>query len=102
MPIIRACPHSSTRRNSGDIDVAFQLFSCGMVADGNLASKESRDHLVRNGYAVRADGLQSLTGRGTVAFLLSPAVWMSAFRRWRCGARNPFIVVDVSVWRAVR
>lgn len=56
MTLIRKCKLAQTGWNNGDLDVAFQLFSCGMVWDGNLTSKDSRDHLVREGYAVRAGG----------------------------------------------
>jgi hypothetical protein len=87
--LIRRCQHSQTGWNSGDLDVAFQLFSCGMVWDGNLTSKSSRDHLVACGYAVRHQGMQAMTGKGVIAFLKSPAVYRSALRRWRSG-RNPF------------
>jgi hypothetical protein len=67
--IIREEPQASNGWNNGDLDVCKQLFSCGMVWDGNLVSKDSRDHLVRNGFAVRHDGMQSLTGKGTYAYL---------------------------------
>lgn len=89
--LIRRCKHSSDGWNNGDLDVAFQLFSCGLVWDGNLTSKSSRDHFVQNGYAVSYEGVQALTGKGTVAFLRSPIVWRSAVRRWRIWRRNPFI-----------
>lgn len=77
--------------DSATLDVAFQLFQHGMVWDGDLASKSARDYLVQNGYAVRAEGYQALTGKGKVAFLTSPVVWRSAFRRWRHWKRNPFV-----------
>ena len=57
------------------MDVAFQLFSCGMVWDGNLSSKTSRSWLVEKGYAVRRDGFQAMTGKGAFAFLFTPATW---------------------------
>jgi hypothetical protein len=101
MPIIRKCDHASNGRNNGDLDVAFQLFACGMVWDGNLTSKESRNHLVEQGYAVHRDGFQALTGKGTVAFLLSPGVWVSAFRRWRLWRRNPLVADAERVERAL-
>lgn len=91
MRMIRKCSRSSTGYDSGDMDVAFQLFSCGMVWDGNLSSKSGRDHLVANGYAVRHGGMQALTGKGVVAFLTTPAVWLSALRRARNWRRNPFV-----------
>ena len=100
--IIRTCQNSKSGWNSGDLDVAFQLFQCGMVWDGAVASKSSRDHLVTNGYAVRYQGVQAMTGKGTVAFLLSRAVWASAFRRWRLWRKNPLIVSDAAVKRAMR
>jgi hypothetical protein len=102
VPLIRRCDKSSTGWNSGDLDVAFQLFSCGMVWDGNVASKESRDHLVSGGYAVRYEGVQALTGKGTVAFLLHPAVWSSAWRRRRLWKRNPLIASPTEIQRAIR
>jgi len=89
--LIRRCKQSRSSWNNGDIDVAIQLFRDGMVWDGNLASKESRDHLVREGYAVRMAGFQALTGKGTVAFLLSPAIWRVVFVKWRRWRRNPLI-----------
>jgi hypothetical protein len=53
--MIRHCARSQSGWNNGDLAVVFQLFSCGMVWDGNLVSKSSRDHLVRTGHAVRAE-----------------------------------------------
>ena len=100
MPLIRKEPRARHGWNNGDLDVAFQLFACGMVWDGALVSKESRDHLVREGYAVRRDGLQALTGKGTVAFLTSPAVWASAYRRWVKG-KPTFVVAADRVRRAL-
>ncbi len=99
--MIRREPRSSTGWNSGDLDVAFQLFRCGMVWDGNLACKSSRSHLVENGYAVRRGGVQALTGKGTVHFLTSPAVWRYAFRYWRNWKRNPFVASPESIERAL-
>lgn len=89
MRMIRRCKNSQTGWNSGDLDVAIQLFSCGMVWDGNLCSKAGRDHLVANGFAVRHQGMQALTGKGTIAFLTTPAIWASVFRQWRLWGRNP-------------
>ena len=100
--LIRKCSRSSTGRNGGDLDVAFQLFSCGLVWDGNLASKSSRDHFVSNGYAVRYQGVQALTGKGVLAFLLTPAVWISAFRRRRVWNSNPFVASPERIARAVK
>ena len=99
--MIRRCPHSQTGWNAGDLDVAFQLFSCGMVWDGNLTSKEGRDHLVHHGYAVRRGGFQALTGRGTVHFLTTPTVWRSALRRWRLWRRNPLVASSETIRRAL-
>lgn len=99
VPMIR---RSQSGWNSGDLDVAFQLFSCGMVADGNLASKESRTHLTACGYAVRYDGMQALTGKGVVAFLTSWAVWRSAWRRWQLWGLNPFVATPDQVRKAMR
>lgn len=99
--MIRREPRASNGWNNGDLDVAFQLFASGMVWDGNLVSKESRSHLVRNGYAVRHAGMQSLTGRGVLHFLTSPAVWRSAWRYWRRWHRNPFVADERQIRRAM-
>lgn len=99
--IIRRCNRSSDGWNNGDLDVAFQLFCCGMVWDGNLASKSARDHLVENGYAIFHRGMQALTGRGVLAFLFSPIVWRSALRRWWIWQRNPFIADATQIKRAL-
>ena len=101
MSIIRREPRASNGWNNGDIDVAMQLFQCGMVWDGNLASKSSRDHLVAEGYAVRREGMQALTGKGTIAFLTSRAVWASAFRRWRLWGGNPLVASLDRIKRAL-
>jgi len=101
MRMIRRCDRSQTGWNNADIDVAFQLFSCGMVWDGNLASKSSRDHFVTHGYAVRHNGMQSLTGRGVLHFLTTPAVWWSAFCRWRNWSRNPLVADAARIKRAM-
>ena len=82
-------------------DVAFQLFSCGLVWDGNLASKSGRDYLVEHGYAVRQNGFQALTGKGTVAFLLHPWTYRSAFLMWRKCKRNPFIASQEQIKKAI-
>jgi hypothetical protein len=99
--MIRRCAETRCGWDHGDLDIAFQMFSCGMVWDGNLTSKESRDHFVRNGYAVRHDGMQSLTGKGTVAFLCTPRVWRSAWSRWRGWERNPLVADAARVRRAM-
>ena len=99
--MIRKESNSSNSYNNGDIDVAFQLFSCGMVWDGNLTSKDSRDYFVENGYAVRHDGMQSLTGKGALAFLMSPVIWKSAFNRYKNWHRNPFIADEARIKRAM-
>jgi hypothetical protein len=100
-PLIRREPRASNGWNNGDLDVAMQLFACGMVWDGNLASKSSRDHLVANGFAVCSGGMQSLTGRGVLHFLTTPAVWRSvAIRRWRWG-RNPLVADEARIRRAM-
>lgn len=65
------------------MDVAFQLFSCGMVWDGNLASKTSRNWLVEKEYAVRREGFQAMTGKGVFAFLFTPATWKCAYVMWK-------------------
>jgi hypothetical protein len=101
MAFIRKEPRASNGVNNGDLDVAFQLFSCGMVWDGNLSSKTSRDHLVSEGYAVRYNGMQALTGKGIVAFLTSPAIWASAWRRWRLWKDNPLVAAPDRIKRAM-
>lgn len=101
MALIRKEPRSSDGWNNGDLDVAIQLFRCGMVWDGNLASKTSRDHLVEHGYAVRAGGYQALTGKGTWAFLTHRRVWLSLWRRWRRWGGNPLVTSDAAVKAAI-
>lgn len=100
--MIRRCKRSQSGWDAGDMDVAFQLFSCGMVWDGNLSSKSSRDHLVAHGFAVRHEGMQSLTGRGIVHFITTPAVWASAWRSWRFIRRNPFVATADQIKRAMK
>lgn len=101
MAFIRKEPRARNGMNNGDLDVALQLFSCGMVWDGNLVSKESRDHFVREGYAVRHGGMQALTGKGVVAFLTSPSVWRSVVARWRRWGRNPLVADAARIQRAM-
>ncbi len=101
MSIIRREPKASSGWDSGDLDVAYQLFTCGVVWDGNLASKSSRDHLVAEGYAVRYRGAQALTGKGTVAFLRHRAVWVYLWRRWRRWGGNPLVASAEAVQRAL-
>src|SRR5690606_34537675 len=101
MTLIRKEARSRSGMNNGDIDVAFQMFSCGMVWDGNIVSKDSRDHLVQHGFAVRHGGMQAMTGKGVVAFLGSPVIWRSAFRRWRNWRRNPLVADDARIKRAM-
>lgn len=100
--LIRRCDKAKNGWNNGDLDVAFQLFSCGMVRDGNLCSKASRSHLVHEGYAVQYQGVTALTGKGTIAFLRSPVIWRSAFNRWRNWRRNPLIAPPDRVREALR
>lgn len=95
-------PRAKNGYDSGVVDVAFQLFSCGMVWDGNITCKSGRDHLLRHGYAVRHDGMTTLTGKGTVSFLLHSETWKSAYRRWRLWRRNPFIASPERVKGAMR
>ncbi len=99
--MIRKEPKASNGWNNGDLDTAFQLFACGMVWDGNLTSKGSRDHFVQNGYAVRSNGMQSLTGKGVFAFLMTPAVWESARKRYQNYKRNPFVADAERIKRAM-
>lgn len=100
-PLIRREPRASNGWNNGDLDVAYQLLTCGMVWDGNLVSKDSRNHLVANGYAVRHDGMQSLTGRGVVAFLTHRAAWAMLWRRWWRYGGNPLVASEATVKRAM-
>ena len=65
-PIIRREPKASNGWNGGDIDTARQMRDKA-VWDGDLCSKSSRDHLVKNGYAFRSDGFQMLTPAGIAA-----------------------------------
>lgn len=81
---VRRCPHSSDGWNSGDKDELYQMFTAALTWDGNHASKESRDHLIANGYAYRVDGLTALTGKGKLAALFSwpmPRFWLRVCRR---------------------
>lgn len=64
--IIRKEPKATNGWNGGDIDTARQMRDQA-VWDGDLCSKTSRDHLVRNGYAFRGDGFQMLTAKGKAA-----------------------------------
>lgn len=100
-PIFRKCKHSRTGRNSGDVDVAFQLFSCGMVWDGNLCSKSAKKHLIANGYAVYHDGMTALTGKGIIACLTSFHFWRSAYRYWRLWKRSPLVADQARIRRAM-
>lgn len=99
--IYRRSPKARNGYDNGDIDVAWQLFSCGMVWDGNLVSKSSRDYLVEQGYAVRHGGMQAMTGKGVAAFLLHHRTWISAWLRWRNWKRNPFIADADRIKRAM-
>lgn len=101
MRMIRRCERASNGWNNGDLDVAFQLFSCGMVWDGNLASKSSLGYFVLHGFAIRHGGMQSLTGKGIAHFLSTPAVWISAFRRWRLWGHNPLLADKARIHRAM-
>ncbi|MEA4856345.1 hypothetical protein [Solidesulfovibrio sp.] len=81
------------------MDVAFQLFSCGMVWDGNLASKTSRDWLVDNKCAVRREGFQAMTGKGVFAFLLTPVTWKCALIMLKKWKRTGFFADDARIKR---
>lgn len=70
------------RADSGDLDTAFQLFDRGLVWDGDLVSKESRNQFCWNGYVVHAKGYQAMTAKGTIAYLTTPAVWVYLIKRW--------------------
>ena len=99
--MIRREQRASNGWNNGDIDVAIQLFRSGMVWDGNLVSKESRSHFVANGYAVRHEGMQALTGKGILAMLCSYAVWRSVYLRVRRYRRNPLVTDAAGIKRAM-
>ena len=78
------------RYNGADIDELVQMFRAAMTWDGNHCSKESRDHLIENGYAYRVEGQTALTGKGKIAALFCwpmPYVW---YRQWRRGKLNGF------------
>jgi len=66
--IIRPEPKASNGWNGGDIDTARQMRDSA-VWDGDLCSKSSRDHFVKNGYAFRSDGFQILTDEGRRALI---------------------------------
>lgn len=66
--IIRRESKASNGWNGGDIDTARQMRDKA-VWDGDLCSKTSRDHFVRNGYAFRSDGFQMLTDKGKQALM---------------------------------
>lgn len=87
--MIRRNPKASDGWNHGDLDVAFQLFQYGMVWDGNIASKLSRNHLIEQGYAIRRSGFTALTPRGVLRFVMTPRVWLAVYRRWRLWKQNP-------------
>ena len=80
--IRREC-QSSNGWNNADIDTAIQLFRAGLVWDGDICSKESRDHFLRRGYAVYREGFTALTGCGSLRMLCHPRIWLSVWRRWR-------------------
>lgn len=91
MSIIRPSDRSKSGYNNGDLDTAFAVLRCGQVYDGSLPSKDSRNHFVKNGYAVCYDGYTSLTGKGVWSLLTSWAGLVYAYRDWRRHKRNPFI-----------
>ena len=99
--IFRKSNNTKDGWNHGDKDVAFQLFSCGMVWDGNICSKESRDYLIEHGYAVRREGFTALTGKGAVAFLLHRSTWASICRRWYLWKRNPLVATASQIKSAL-
>lgn len=49
----------------GSEDVMWQLFRDGPTWDGDLVSKEARDHLERRGLVERGDGWNWLSDLGT-------------------------------------
>ncbi len=99
--LIRREPRASCGWNNGDLDVAYQLLTCGMVWDGNLVSKDSRNHLVEHGYAVQHNGMQALTGKGVWAFLTHQRCWRYLWRRWRQTGTNPLVVDERAIERSM-
>lgn len=90
MRAVRKSKHASDGYNGGDIDELVQMFKAAMTWDGNHCSKESRDHLIANGFAYRVEGQTALTGKGKIAALLCwpmPRVW---FKKWRRDGRDAF------------
>ena len=92
--MIRKEPRASNGWNNGDLDVAFQLFQDGLVWDGNVCSKEGRDHFISHGYAIRAEGYTALTGKGTLRLLRTPCFWRSVWKRWWRWKKNPLVDYD--------
>jgi hypothetical protein len=70
VPMVRRDEAAPGGWSVADVETAIQLFACGMVMDGALVSRGSRDHMQAWGYVVRAGGFNALTGKGTLAFLL--------------------------------
>ena len=92
-PIYRKEPKSSSGYNRGDIDTVFCLFRYGLVGDGFLPSTSSRDHLVEQGYAVRYQDVQALTGKGVVALIRQPRTYITILKRlWHHG--NMGLTID--------
>ena len=93
--LIRKNPKSGNGWNNADIDTLFCLWNRGHVRgrvwDGDIPSKESRDHLVNGGYVARGDGHQWLTAKGRKAFLTSPLIEESAALRHVLLGYSPFV-----------
>jgi len=85
----------------GVIDVARQLFRCGMVWDGNLTAKSGRDYLVHHGYAVKYEGVQALTGKGVIAMLCHWRTYSSWRVYRRRTTRHPLIAERDEIKRAL-
>lgn len=100
MSIIRRTKNASNGLNGGDLDTAFYMFRCGMIYDGNLPSKDSRNYFREQGYAVSYDGMTCLTGRGVVALLTNRHALWYAWRVWRRERRNPFFATARELSRA--
>ena len=77
-------------RSHADLETAFQFFEKKVVVDGDLCSKDSRNHFDREGYLHRGRGCQSFNLWGYVSFFCTWPVWKEIF--WRTikpGYRNP-------------
>ena len=88
--LIRKNHKSQNGWNNGDIETLFCLFNGVLIQDGDIPSKESRDHLADGGYIDRRDGYQWLTYKGWNEFLTSPIIAESAVLRRAAQGHSPF------------